>query len=79
MEIFYRAIDGTLMDVEVHLGATIEARVPKPLFKFGTCNRGNLFAVSGDGKRFLIADSVRQGKAERPEITLVLNWAADIK
>jgi hypothetical protein len=79
MEIFYRAIGGTMMDVEVHLGATIEASVAKPLFKFGTGNRGNQFAVSGDGKRFLIADSVRQGDVDRPEITLVLNWAADIR
>jgi hypothetical protein len=78
MEIFYRAIDGNMMDVEVHLEATIEASVPKLLFKFGTGNRGNQFAVSGDGKRFLIADSVRQGDVDRPEITLVLNWAADI-
>ena len=32
-----------------------------------------------DGKRFLIADPVRQSEAEAQSIVLVLNWAAEIK
>jgi hypothetical protein len=40
--------------------------------------RGNRFDVTADGARFLIVDDVG-GEAERPEIMLVLNWAAELK
>ena len=79
-ELFYRSSDGTLMDVEVRTGgSTIETGVPKPLFKFGTGTLGNQFAVAADGKRFLIKEAVQGEEAERLEITLVLNWQAELK
>jgi Tol biopolymer transport system component/predicted Ser/Thr protein kinase len=75
-EIFYRADNGTLMNAEIRTGSKIEAGIPKPLFKHGT---GALSLVAADGKRFLINEPVQKGEGERPEISLVLNWAADIK
>jgi len=79
-ELFYRALDGTMMDVEVRTeGGNIETSIPKPLFKFGTGSLGNGFDVSADGKRFLINEAVQKEEAERPAITLVLNWQADLK
>lgn len=32
-EIVYPTLDGTLMDVKIRTGTTIEASIPKPLFK----------------------------------------------
>jgi Tol biopolymer transport system component/predicted Ser/Thr protein kinase len=78
-EIFYRASDGFLMDVEIRAGSTIEASVPKPLFQFGTGISGNWFDVTKDGKGFLTNEPVRHEGADRPEIELVLNWTAAIK
>jgi Tol biopolymer transport system component len=79
-EIFYRSNDGWMMSAEIHTGANIEASIPKPLFRFGrgrpTLNR---FAVSADSGRFLIAEAVQDSDAEKLEITLVLNWAAEVK
>jgi serine/threonine protein kinase len=79
-ELFSRANDGTLMDVEVRTGGSnIETSIPKPLFKFGTGSLGNTFGVTADGKRFLIREAVQSEEVERQAITLVLNWAADLK
>ncbi|MGO9259372.1 MAG: hypothetical protein ACLQU1_24115 [Bryobacteraceae bacterium] len=79
-EIFYRANDGTMMEVEVRTGSTIEAGIPKPLFKFGVAGTfGNQFGVTADGKRFLINEPVQTDEIQKPEISLVLNWAAEIK
>jgi Tol biopolymer transport system component len=78
-ELFYRAADGTLMDVEVRTDGSIETGIPKPLFKFGNGTLGNGIEVAADGKRFLINEAVKGEEAEKPAITLVLNWAADLK
>jgi Tol biopolymer transport system component len=79
-ELFYRANDGTLMDVDVRTaGNNIETSIPKPLFKFGTGSLGNTFGVTADGRRFLIREARQKEEVERPAITLVLNWAADLK
>jgi Tol biopolymer transport system component len=75
-EVLYRAADGTLMSAEIRTGSGIEAGIPKQLFKFGRGSSG--FAVSADGKRILINESLSDND-EKPEISLVLNWAADIK
>ncbi len=55
-ELFYIAADRKLMAVDVKLGATFEAGVPRPLFgtrAFNVANAGNSYAVSADGQRFL--------------------------
>jgi eukaryotic-like serine/threonine-protein kinase len=78
-ELFYRSNDGHIMNAEIHTGAAIESSIPKPLFKFaGGSGVSNRFDVSADGKRFLIAEPVRNIKPEKPEITLVLNWTAEL-
>ena len=78
-ELFYRSADGMLMDVEMHLGSTIEAGIPKPLFRFGSGTHGNRFAVMPDGQRFLMNEPVQNLGQEVPELTLVINWAAELK
>ncbi len=79
-EIFYRSNDGSMMQAEVQTGANIEASIPKPLFQFGSgVDVLNRFAVTADGQRFLTSEPVQNDEAEKPEITLVLNWAAEMK
>jgi Tol biopolymer transport system component len=79
-EIFYRSNEGWMMSIGIHTGGGIEASVPKPLFRFGSGSTlVNRFAVSGDGKRFLTSEPTKDGNAEKPAITLVINWAADMK
>lgn len=79
-ELFYRSNEGWMMSIGIHTGGGIEASVPKPLFKFGSGSTlVNRFAVSADGTRFLTSEPVKDGNAEKPAITLVLNWAADMK
>ena len=77
--LFYRALDGNIMEVDIRTGADIEAGTPKPLFRFGSTPAGNRFGVSADGNRFLVAEYVHKEAVERAELTIVLNWAADLK
>jgi Tol biopolymer transport system component len=78
-EMFYRSLDGSMMSVTVRTSPTLEIGTPKLLFKFGTGTRSNIFAVSRDGKRFLLAERMQESQLDRPEISVVINWAADIK
>jgi len=83
-EIFYRASDRTLTAVDIRTGADIVLGDRKPLFKFGIGAAGNRFAVSADGQRFLINEYVEQASApktvtETPELTVVINWSAEMK
>ncbi len=73
-ELFYFS-GGKLMAVDVKARATsFEPGVPKLLFeKSGTWN----YDVSRDGQRILIAVPVEKSSPE--PITVVLNWAADLK
>ena len=77
-ELFYLALDGKLMAVDVKAGATIETGVPKVLFQTPITVRptDGQFCVTGDGRRFLFGEPVGEaGKA----ITVVLNWASGLE
>ena len=82
-ELYYCAVDGTLMVVSFGAGvvgrgaAAIDERsAPTPLFK-GIPSSGNTpvftYAVADDGQRFLVGAS---RKTDQPPITLVVNWQA---
>ena len=79
-EIFYLAPDKKLMAVEVKtVGPSLEQGIPKPLFatdvdRYQVPNR---YAVSKDGKRFLVNNAIESTGAK--PIAIVLNWTADIK
>jgi Tol biopolymer transport system component len=81
-EIFYVSGD-KLMSVEVKMdGDTFEAGTPQPLFEVrGAALPGGLggaaFDATTDGQRFLIG--VPMQEATFLPITVVLNWAADLK
>jgi eukaryotic-like serine/threonine-protein kinase len=73
-EMFFLALDGTMMAVDVTPGKELQAGVPHALFptRLVKGSDRHVYAVSRDGKRFLLrVDDERQ---ELVPITVVLNW-----
>jgi serine/threonine protein kinase len=86
-ELFYvsPSVEGRLFTVETEgSGATFDASAPKPLFDTRLLAPGGnagvpyqRYAVSPDGRRFLIPRQLSAGADEVPAaITVVLNWQA---
>jgi hypothetical protein len=73
-ELFYLADDGTLMAVPVNAGSAFEHGAPHTLFHTGFRQPmvawPNVYAVSGDGKRFLL--NQRRADPTAAAITIVL-------
>ena len=78
-ELFFLALDGTMMAVDVTLGQGLQAGVPRALFPTqllkGTDR--HTYAVTRDGQRFLVR--VPDQRQVAVPITLVLNWPAMAK
>jgi serine/threonine protein kinase/Tol biopolymer transport system component len=76
-ELFYLALDGTLMAVPIMRAAqSMEFRAPVPLFTFFSSQRGPptqkpQYDVSADGQRFIVSAVSRR---HDPSIQVVLNW-----
>jgi eukaryotic-like serine/threonine-protein kinase len=73
-ELFFAAVDGTIMAVDVPLGPTFQASAPKALFRVPSGNLPN-WDVTPDGKRFLI---LVQLDPQAP-FTVWQNWQAALK
>ena len=68
------------MAVDVKLGATFEASVPKPLFStrvISLTEFRNQYVVTADGQRFLINSTLEETSST--PINVVVNWTADLK
>jgi eukaryotic-like serine/threonine-protein kinase len=78
-ELFYRSASGAMMAVEVHTGSNLQVGIPKQLFSFGSGIRGNRFAVSRDGQRFLTSEPLVGQVNELPYLNLIVNWMAKLK
>ncbi len=65
------------MATDVKLGTTFEAGVPRQLFQLPGRLAGERFAISADAQRFLVP--LVPQTLDRPMLTTVLNWTADIK
>jgi WD40 repeat protein len=87
-ELFYVALDGTVMSVEVSgTAAAFQSGIPKPLFKVkgfsSTTISGVTFAywdVSPDGKKLILAVlPPASAAAPPPRVTVVLNWPSLLK
>ena len=77
-EIFYRAPDQNLMAVDVQMGETFQAGIPRPLFPARVppgANR-NRYAATADGQRFLFVAPL--GRESMTPTTVVLNWFAEL-
>ena len=77
-ELFYLALDGRLMAVDVKAGATLETGSPKLLFQTAAVSTPGsyYYAVTGDGQRFLIREPAANGGTE--QINVVVNWQAGL-
>jgi eukaryotic-like serine/threonine-protein kinase len=82
-ELFYLAMDRSLMAVALSAGSTIHASAPTRLFETRMANRTTLgytrnqYVVSGDGQRFLINQPA--GEASSSPVTIVVNWPSALK
>ena len=79
LELFYVAADRKLMAVDLKLSPAFEASAPKTLFQTQVVRHEapNRYVVTGDGQRFLVNSPV--GEVSQTPITVVLNWAAQVK
>jgi Tol biopolymer transport system component len=81
-ELFYLALDGTLMAVDVKASSSsFEAGAPLPLFNTGISgaffDRFNQYLVTRDGRRVLVNRSA-DDESSAP-ITVVMNWDAMLR
>jgi len=77
-ELFWLDGDGSLMAAEVSAGSAFPAGTPQPLFETGLMGNFERYAVSGDGKRFLVPMPAEGPEGSRP-LTVVQNWLAAAK
>jgi eukaryotic-like serine/threonine-protein kinase len=77
-ELFYLAADGSLMAVPYRATVTtFEPGAGKVLFPLPGNVVRRSYAVTGDGRRFLIGEPVDESISE--PITVVLNWLDELK
>jgi Tol biopolymer transport system component len=76
-ELFYLAADRNLTAVPYRATTTFEPGAGKALFPVPGNGDRRSYAVSGDGRRFLIGKPVDQDTGE--PITMVLNWFDELK
>jgi len=77
-EIFYLAPGRELMAAAVNgKGSSFQVGAVKPMFQTRAIGLEDRYAVSADGQRFLINTAPEQ--AASAPITVVLNWAAELK
>ena len=76
-EIFYLAVDGTMMAAPVPTPAETSAGLPVPLFRAAVSPSPNVpqYDVTADGSRFLVLEPARPGGEP---VTFVLHWAAGL-
>src|SRR5262249_55721920 len=86
-ELFYLDARGRLMSVPVQIGASFSAGTPVLLLRDpidvtgppGTTG-GRTYAVSRDGRRFLIIKNAERREPQAgPELMVVLNWDEELK
>ena len=77
-EIFYRAPDQKLMEVDVQAGETFQAGIPRSLFlaRIPPGASRNRYVASADGQRFLFVAPL--GRESMTPTTVVLNWFAEL-
>jgi hypothetical protein len=71
-ELYYLGPDGKLVAVEMKLGPTVQAGVPKSLFTVPAASSVGGYAVTADGQRFLFP--VPAGDKGPASVTVMLNW-----
>jgi eukaryotic-like serine/threonine-protein kinase len=78
-ELFYLGADGTMMAVPIDATRQFDAGVPQSLFPTGALMQvsgSHAYAVTKDGKRFLVITRPQQSSAP---LTVVVNWPTSLK
>ena len=77
-ELFFLANDRKLMAVDVKAGATLETGPLRTLFQtnVGQSSQVHYYAVTRDGKRFLLREPVGSNAAAVEQLYLVTNWTS---
>jgi Tol biopolymer transport system component len=81
-ELFYLTLEGTLMSVALNASGRLSPGPPTPLFDTGLTVDPirDEYAVSRDGKRFLISvPAETEGQTSRPRIVVVQNWISELR
>ena len=76
-ELFYLALDGTMMSADMDTsGGAVAAGTPRALFgtNLPVSDSVDQYAVTSDGKRFILINPVANDPAA--QFTAVLNWQA---
>ena len=78
-ELYYLALDGRIMAVDLNIDSKIDSGVPRPLFntRLSVDPIRDQFAVTADGQRFLVQAPVVEG-APTP-ISVLVNWTASLR
>jgi hypothetical protein len=78
-ELFFLAPDATMMAAALDTAHDPDASTPQPLFvtNASTLSGTRQFAVSRDGKRFLV--NAKTGRSAPAPITVVVNWLAAVQ
>ena len=76
-ELFYLALDGSMVSVGIKTGPPLETGIPEVLFptRVRVQPQWDQFAVTGDGQRFLTLDTI---ETDARPFTVVLNWPAAV-
>ena len=74
MELFYTSPARKLMSVSIGYRPSLESATPKALFDLDQITD---YAVSRDGRRFLVNRIISDPRAE--PLSVVLNWTAALK
>ncbi len=83
-ELFYRAPNGKVMDVEINTDTVFSTGIPKPLFQAppeilqgSATGFYRNWDVTSDGKRFLLSIPIAENSPS--PFTVILNWTAGLK
>jgi Tol biopolymer transport system component len=78
-ELFYLGPDGSMMAVDIELGAAVTVSTPRALFPTGITASANLdqYTVTGNGQQFILMQPV----SDRAQfgLTFVVNWPSLLK
>lgn len=73
-ELIYQAGDGSIMSVELQLGSSVKAGIPRKLFSM---DLDESWDATRDHQRFLVAK--REGRATSPPLKVVTGWAGSLR
>ena len=79
-ELFYMTADRNLVAVPIKLSPIFEPGLPKRLFSIPVVtSQRHCYAVSSDGKRFLVMNPIEEETESYSSMRVILNWTSLLK